>query len=101
MNKTNFVSSQSAHKRLAKRKRKFIAKPTKLQRSQKAHLALRDKYFNASTTPKNLCYGNYHSDCLEYQSKHGKMLTKQEKRSLFQWWHNYEIKGKATKYPLK
>ena len=78
-----------------------MAKPTKLQRSQKAHLALRDKYFNASTTPKNLCYGNYHSDCLEYQSKLGKMLTKQEKRSLFQWWHNYELKGKATKYPLK
>ena len=82
-------------------KEKNMKKTTKFQRSQKAHLALRNKYFSAGTSPKNLCYGNYHSECYDHQRERGKMLTKQEKRSLFQWWHNYEIKGKTTKYPLR
>lgn len=78
----------------------IMAKLTAFLKSQKAHLVLRDKYLNAGTTPKNLCYGNYHSDCFERQRNCGKLLTKQEKRSIFQFWQKYEIKGKATKFHL-
>lgn len=68
--------------------------------SQKAHERLRKKYHSKGTSPKNNCYGNYHSDVYDNQNKRKRLLTKQEKRSLFRWWRNYEINGKMTKYPL-
>ena len=62
MNKTNFVRSQSAHKRLAKSNGKFYYKTGKV------------------------AYGIsklYHSQVAENQSFIGRVLTKDEKKAVF------------------
>ena len=77
-----------------------MAKNNKFQRSQKAHYDLMSSWHKKGTSSKNLAYGNYHADCLDNQKKLGRVLTKPERKKLFSWWWNYEVKNKNTKYPM-
>ena len=63
-----------------------MAKMTKLQRSQKAHVRLNKLYANLGNTAKNRALGNYHAECIERQNRSRRVLSKQERRKLFAWW---------------
>ena len=60
-----------------------MAKMTKLQRSNNAHLRLNRKYHSRDNTAKNRAFGNYHAYCVDEQRKLGRVLTKVERKKLF------------------
>ena len=62
----------------------------KLKRSNKEHLRLNRKYNAFPNTWKNRLYGNYHADCLNTQKIKGRVLSRKEKREIFNFWYNVE-----------
>lgn len=77
-----------------------MSKNNKFERSQKAHYSLMSYWHKKGTSSKDFAYGNYHADCLAYQRKLGRVLTKPERKKLFSWEWNYEVKNKITEFPM-
>ena len=63
-----------------------MKKLTKFERSQRAHKRLNKLYMSRGNTDKNRALGNYHAHCIELQNMDGKVLPKQQRKKLFQYW---------------
>lgn len=61
-----------------------MARFTKLERSNKAHLRLNKKYLSRENTAKNRAYGNYHAYCLEVQNRTGRIIPKAKRAKMFE-----------------
>ncbi len=73
---------------------------SKFQRSQAAHLRLNSKHFSLNGSDKSRCLSNYHADCYDTQKRLDRILTKTERKQLFDYYYADEICNKKIKYPV-
>ena len=72
-----------AYKRKARKMSKF-------KRSQKAHTRLNSFYMRQGNSDKNRALGNNHAEVLQKQREKNRILSKEERSRLFEWWCKYE-----------
>ena len=53
------------------------------EKSQSWHLRRNTYYLNLGTSPKNNAFANYHADCYHIQKDTGRVLSKREKKKIF------------------
>lgn len=75
-------------------------KSNSFNRSQDGHYKLMCSWHRKPNTEENRAYGNYHADCIKNQRELGRVLSKPERKKLFSYWWNKEVKEKYTKYPF-
>ena len=67
-----------------------MARISKFERSNRAHIRLNRKYISKDNTARNRAYGNYHAECVEIQRRTGRIIPKAERAKIFKESCRYE-----------
>ena len=60
-----------------------MARMSRFERSNRAHIRLNRKYIFRDNTARNRAYGNYHAECVEIQRRTGRIISKAERAKIF------------------